>query len=69
MVETLEPAREVGPVKRVRKEEPQRRDDAVHRRHGNASLALIDLEAAQILRCGPVGRAPQERGEAPTSRM
>ena len=60
-----QPAREVGPVERVREEEPQRRDDAVHRRHGNASLALLDLEAAQILRRGRVGRAPQKRGEAP----
>ena len=60
-----QPPREVGPVERVREEQPQRRDDAVHRRHGNASLALIDLEAAQILRRGRVGRAPQKRGEAP----
>jgi hypothetical protein len=60
-----QPAREVGPVERVREEEPQRRDDAVHRRHGNAGLALLDLEAAQILRRGRVGRAPHKRGEAP----
>ena len=60
-----QPAREVGPVERVREEEPQRRDDAVHRRHGNAGLALLDLEAAQILRHGRVRRAPQKRGEAP----
>jgi hypothetical protein len=49
----------------VREKEPQRRDDAVHRRHGNASLALLDLEAVQILRRGRVGCAPQKRGEAP----
>jgi len=60
-----QPAREVGPVERVREEEPQRRDDAVHRRHGNAGLALLDLEAAQILRRGRIGRAPHKRGEAP----
>jgi hypothetical protein len=60
-----QPAREVGPVERVREEEPQRRDNAVHRRHGNAGVALLDLEAAQILRRGCVGRAPDKRGEAP----
>jgi hypothetical protein len=49
----------------MREEEPQRRDDAVHRWGGNARLALLDLEAAQILRSGRVGRAPQKRGEAP----
>jgi len=59
-----QPACEVGPVERVREKEPQRRDDAVHRRHWNAGFALLDLEAAQILRCGRVGRAPQKRGEA-----
>jgi hypothetical protein len=60
-----QPGREVGSVERVREEEPQRRDDAVHRRHRNAGLALLDLEAAQILLRGRVGRATQKRGEAP----
>ena len=54
-----------GPVERVGEEEAQRRDDAVHGRHGNAGLALLDLEAAQVLRRGRLGRAPQEGGEAP----
>jgi hypothetical protein len=35
------------------------------RRHGNGSLVPLDLEAAQILRRGRVGRASHKRGEAP----
>jgi hypothetical protein len=58
-----QPSREIGPVKRVREEEEQRRDSAVQSSAGNASLALLDLEAAQILRRGLVRRAPQKRGE------
>ena len=33
--------------------------------NGNASLALLDLEAAQILRRGRTGRATYEGGEPP----
>ena len=35
---------------RMREEEPQRRDDAVHRRHRDTGLLLLDLEPAEILR-------------------
>ncbi len=56
-------AREVGPVERVRKEEPQRRDDAVHRRCGHAGILLLDLELAKILGRRGVRRAPQPRRE------
>jgi hypothetical protein len=58
-------AREVRPVERVGEEEAQRRDDAVHRRHWNAGLALFDLEPAQVIRRRRVRRSAQERGEAP----
>ena len=44
-----EPARQVRAVERVGEEEAQRRHDAVHGRHGNAVLLLLDLEPAQIV--------------------
>jgi hypothetical protein len=58
-------ARKVWPIDRVREEEPQRRYNAVHGRHRDADLALLDLEAAQILRRGRGGRASHECGEPP----
>src|SRR3546814_9363262 len=42
-------AREVGAVERVREEEPQRADDAVHRWCGDARLLLLELELPDIL--------------------
>ena len=58
-----QPARQVGPVERVGEEEAQRRDDAVHGRHRNAGLALLDLEPAQVVRGRRIGRSSEERGE------
>ena len=58
-------AREIRPIERVREEEPQRRHDAVNRRHRNAGLELLDLEAPQVVRRGRAGRATQEGGEPP----
>ena len=43
-------ARQVRPVDRVREEEPQRRDNAVHGRRRHAGIALFDLEAAHVIR-------------------
>src|SRR3546814_4670003 len=58
-------AREVGAVERVREEEPQRADDAVHRWCGDARLLLLDLELPDILGARGVGRAP-EPGREPS---
>lgn len=44
-----EPARQVWAVERLGEEEAQRRHNAVHRRHGNAILLLLDLEPAQVV--------------------
>jgi hypothetical protein len=41
---------QVRPVNRMREEEPQRRDDAVHGRRRHASVTLFDLEAAHVIR-------------------
>jgi hypothetical protein len=49
MRQTNEPARQIGTIDRMREEEAQRRHDAVHRRHGNAVLLLLDLEPAQVV--------------------
>jgi hypothetical protein len=40
----------IKPVDRVREEEPQRRDDAVHGRRRHAGVTLFDLEAAHVIR-------------------
>ena len=58
-------ARQVRPIDRVGEEEAQRRHDAVHGRHRNAGIALLDLEPAQIIRRRRIGRAAQEGREAP----
>jgi hypothetical protein len=50
-------------VERVVEEEPQRCDDAVHRRRRNARPLLFDLEAAKVLGHSRVGRATQPRCE------
>jgi len=60
-----EPAGEVGPVERHRKEEAQGRDRAVDARRLHAALRLIQLEAAQILRCRRVRRAANEARKCP----
>ncbi len=52
-------ARQIRPVDRVGEEKPQRRHDAVHGRHRNASFALLDLEPMQVFGCGRVGRATE----------
>src|SRR3546814_9833348 len=62
-------AREVGAVERVREEEPQRADDAVHRWCGDARLLLLDLELPDILGARGVGRAPEPRSEEHTSEL
>src|SRR3546814_14835850 len=41
------------------KEEPQRADDAVHRRRRHARLVLLELELPDILGARGVGRATQ----------
>lgn len=56
-------ARQIGPVERLREEEPQRRHDGVHGRRRDIQLALLDLEAPDVLRRCGVRRAPQERRE------
>jgi hypothetical protein len=56
-------ARQIGPIERLREEEPQRRHDGVHGRRRHVQLALLDLEAPNVLRRCGVGRAPQERRE------
>src|SRR3546814_8663825 len=58
-------AREIGAVERLGEEEAERTDDAVHRRHRNARLLLIDLELADLLRTRGVRRAP-EPGREPS---
>ena len=62
-----QPSREIGAIERVREEEPQRGDDAVHRCCRDASLLLLDLELADIFRARGVGRAPQPGNKAPRS--
>lgn len=44
-------ARQIGTIDRMREEEAQRRHDAVHRRHGNTVVLLLDLEPAQVVGC------------------
>jgi hypothetical protein len=58
-------AGKVGAVEGMREEEPQRRDDAVHRWRGKARVALLDLEPAHVVGGRGVGRASQEGGKAP----
>ena len=50
---------EIGAVERVREEEPERADDAVHRWRRHASLVLLELELPDILGARGVGRATQ----------
>lgn len=65
MVEADQPASEIGPLNRMDEEEPQGRDDGIHRRHPEADLLLRDLETAQVVDGRRVGRAPQERRQTP----
>jgi hypothetical protein len=44
-------------------EVPQRADDAVHGRRGDAWLLLLDLELPDIVGARGVGRAPEPGGE------
>jgi hypothetical protein len=55
----IELAREIGAIERMREEEPQRADDAVHGRRRDARLLLLDLELPDILGARGVGRTPQ----------
>jgi hypothetical protein len=58
-------AREVGAVERVREEEPQRADDAVHGRRRDARLLLLDLEPPNVLGACGVRRASEPGREPP----
>jgi hypothetical protein len=58
-------ARQVGPIERYREEETQRRHRAIDRRRLHATLGLVNLETADILRCRRVRRPLEERSEAP----
>src|SRR3546814_18186578 len=49
----------------MREQEPQRRDDAVHRRRRYARLVLLELELPDILGGRGMGRAPQPGREPP----
>ena len=60
-----EAARQVRPIERHREEEAQRRNRAIDALRLHATLGLVDLEAADILRCRRIGWALEERGEAP----
>ena len=60
-----EGARQIPALQCHQKQEPQRRDSAVDGRRSDALLMLIQLEAADIVRRRGVGRAAEERGEAP----
>jgi hypothetical protein len=62
--QTNEPARQIGTIDRMREEEAQRRHDAVHRRHGNAILLLLDLEPAQVVGGRCIWRPAEERRQA-----
>jgi hypothetical protein len=50
-------ARQIRPIDGLREEEPQRRDDAVHRRRRYAGLALFNLELTHIMSPSP-GASP-----------
>jgi hypothetical protein len=60
-----EPPGKVRPVKRRREEEAQGRDRVVDARRLHAALPLVQLEAAQILRCRRIGRPADEGRERP----
>jgi hypothetical protein len=60
-----EPARQVRSIERHCEAETQRRHRAFDRRWLHATLGVVDLEAADILRCRGVRRSPEERSEAP----
>ena len=60
-----EAARQVRPIERHREEEAQRRYRAIDALRLHATLGLVDLEAADILRCRRIGWALEERGETP----
>jgi len=64
-----EAAREIRPIERLNGEEVQRGQNAAHGRHRHLALALLDLEATQILGRGGIGRAPKEVAKRTTSRM
>src|SRR3546814_9823790 len=49
----------------MREQEPQRRDDAVHRRRRYARLVLLELALPDILGGRGMGRAPQPGREPP----
>jgi hypothetical protein len=57
--------RQIGPVERLGKEEPQCRYDGIHGRRRHAQVTLLDLEAPNLLRRCCVGRAPEKRREPP----
>jgi hypothetical protein len=50
-------------------QQPQRRDDTVHGRHGNASLALGDLELRTSSAVAVLGDRFRNVAKRPTSRM
>jgi len=58
-------ARKLGPVERMREEEPQRRHDAVHGRRRHPGFPLLDLEPADILGGRSMPRASQPGRELP----
>ena len=66
--QTDEPARQIRAVEGVGEEEAQGREDAVEGRHRHAGLALLDLEATQILRGGRILPASEKMARRPTSR-
>jgi hypothetical protein len=44
VLDRMKLAGKIRSINRVREEEAQRRNDAVHRRHAQARIALFDLE-------------------------
>src|SRR5437879_3786836 len=59
------PSGKIRPLERHGEEETQGRDRAVDARRLHAALRLVELEAAQILRCRRIGRAADEGRERP----
>ena len=58
-----DPLRQIGPTERHSVEEPQRTDDLVQPRPGNAVGDQMQLEGTHVLEAKPVGRAAKESAE------
>src|SRR5215472_15106758 len=67
LLEVVHLGGEIVPPQRDAKQKPHPRHDPVAIADAQPALDQVQLEAADVVSCRRVGRAPQERGEAPAA--